>query len=266
MRLAIRHVTAHRYDTSPAWSAQLLRLTPRTSAGQRVERWQLQDAGGARLVAFRDAYGNACHYLRRPAGAREARIVAEGEVETLARSASGGEREPLPPPFFLRATPLTARSEAVEALAREARRIAREPEKEPLALAALVRERLAHRSAVTHVATPAAEALVAAAGVCQDRAHVFLAAARALGHPARYVSGYVLGGAPDEAGAMHAWIEWWGARGWLALDPSTGAPCGESHVQVAIGLDYAGAAPLRGVRGGGAGERLAVAAQVQLAQ
>src|SRR5262249_41703089 len=100
----------------------------------------------------------------------------------------------------------------------------------------------------------------AKAGVCQDYAHVFLAAARHIGIPARYVSGYFLradGENQQEAG--HAWAEaYLPDLGWVAFDPANGISTTDAHVRVAIGLDYLGAAPVRGVRFGGAGESLAV--------
>ena len=119
----------------------------------------------------------------------------------------------------------------------------------------------------TDVHTPAAEAWTLKRGVCQDLTHVFIAAARTLAIPARYVSGYVFrqGSAEQEAG--HAWAE---ARvpglGWVGFDPVSGMCPTDAHVRVAIGLDYLGAAPVRGSRRGGAGEALDVRLRVDTAQ
>ena len=119
----------------------------------------------------------------------------------------------------------------------------------------------------THVATPAAEAFARRRGVCQDLAHVFIAAARSLAIPARYVGGYFHredGANEQEAG--HAWDEAFvPALGWVAFDPANGICATDAHVRVAIGLDYLGAAPLRGTRYGGAGEALAVKVRVDQA-
>ncbi|MEE9478596.1 MAG: transglutaminase family protein, partial [Roseateles sp.] len=111
----------------------------------------------------------------------------------------------------------------------------------------------------TTVATRAADALAQRSGVCQDFAHVFIAACRALGLAARYVSGYLLTrplpGQPKLVGAdaSHAWVELWcPEQGWLALDPTNDVPANLDHVTLAWGRDYADVAPLRGVlRGGG---------------
>jgi transglutaminase-like putative cysteine protease len=119
----------------------------------------------------------------------------------------------------------------------------------------------------THVATTAAEAFALRRGVCQDLAHVFIAAARSLGVPARYVGGYFHrddGVTDQEAG--HAWAEAFVPElGWVAFDPANGFCATDAHVRVAVGLDYLGAAPFRGTRYGGVGEVLSVKVRVDQA-
>jgi transglutaminase-like putative cysteine protease len=269
MRLVIRHSTAHLYARALCGLAQLIRLTPRDGDAQRVRSWTVSDDAGREPASYVDAFGNRTHFHTRSEGRSEVSVTAVGEVETKDTGGRiSGDHEPLPPAFFLRSTALTAPQAILCALAADARGRAaggEGPCGELLTLAALIRERIPHRPSVTTVATSAAEALESVAGVCQDRAHVFLAAARALGHPARYVSGYLYDAANEDAqAATHAWVEaWTAATGWIGLDPSTGTPVGEQHVRVAIGLDYTEAAPLRGVRNGGALERLAVHVQVR---
>ena len=112
--------------------------------------------------------------------------------------------------------------------------------------------------------TTAAEAFALRRGVCQDLTHIFIAAARCLGMPARYIGGYfhrVDGVTQQEAG--HAWAEAFVPElGWIAFDPANGICTTDAHVRVAAGLDYLGAAPVRGTRYGGGGEQLAVAVHV----
>ena len=79
---------------------------------------------------------------------------------------------------------------------------------------------------MTDAHTSAAEALADGKGVCQDHAHIFIAAARTLAIPARYVTGYLVldgGGAAD---AHHAWAEAW-VEGWAgsaSTSPTASAP------------------------------------------
>ena len=262
-RLRIRHETTYRYAAAPAALAQLVRLTPSDGVGQRVIAWRVTNERGDAPLAFADGYGNACHLFTRQDQRSESRIVAEGEVETLGAS-SLGVNEPVRPRYFLRETRLSAPTPRLRALGDEARRTGGgNAQAELRVLARLVCERVAHLESRTSVGTPADVALAGGAGVCQDRAHVFLAAARALGYPARYVSGYWHGAAATDAGAMHAWAEAWTPDDeWIALDPSSGDIAAHAHVRVAVGLDYTEAAPIRGTRRGGAGELLAVRVSV----
>ena len=84
-----------------------------------------------------------------------------------------------------------------------------------------------------------------------------MACARHLGVPARYVSGYVARDAtpcrmPDGA---HAWAEvYLDDYGWIGFDCANGLCPIDTHVRVAVGLDFADAAPVRGARKGGDGE------------
>ena len=64
------------------------------------------------------------------------------------------------------------------------------------------------RAGTTNVHTTADEALAAGRGVCQDFAHVMIAACRVRGIPARYVSGYLYDPrANGGEGASHAWVD-----------------------------------------------------------
>ena len=120
----------------------------------------------------------------------------------------------------------------------------------------------------THAATTAAEAFKLRRGVCQDLTHIFIAAARHLGVPARYVGGHFYrddGVTAQEAG--HAWAEAYVDRlGWVGFDPANKLCATDAHVRVAVGLDYLGAAPVRGTRFGGSGETMTVAVQVAQAR
>jgi transglutaminase-like putative cysteine protease len=100
------------------------------------------------------------------------------------------------------------------------------------------------------------------AGVCQDLAHVGIAALRALGLPARYVSGYLLTRPPPGrermigADASHAWFAVWAPPfGWVDLDPTNDMIPGDGHITVAWGRDYGDVAPINGIVTGG-GEHL----------
>lgn len=124
----------------------------------------------------------------------------------------------------------------------------------------------------TEISTPLAEFAATRRGVCQDYAHLMLAALRARGIPARYVSGYVAGGSETAgAGATHAWTECFlpHAGIWKGFDPTNNLIAGERHIKVGVGRDYADVPPTRGLVRAARGQplpatkRLDVQVQVQ---
>jgi transglutaminase-like putative cysteine protease len=157
------------------------------------------------------------------------------------------------PPLFLRTTPLTENSAELAALAMSAR-------SEQGALDAMhrlcqrVHDVVAYRPGSTSFATTATEVLEQGGGVCQDQSHVFIAAARILGVPARYVTGYLRDPERcEDAHAPHAWAEAWVEElGWIAFDCTKAYCPSEDHVRLTVGLDAADAAPIRLVTGPGA--------------
>jgi transglutaminase-like putative cysteine protease len=248
VRLAIHHLTTYAYSSPAAGATQLLRLRPRDGARQRVLSWRVRSPGSA--SRWIDHHGNEALLLALAEPAARIEIHAEGEVETSDALESAS---PLPAGAYLRATPLTVVDAALRALA------APFAGQDVAALCEAVADAVTYTPGASDVATTAAAALARGAGVCQDQAHVLVACCRALGIPARYVSGYLHA---DGEVATHAWAEALGARGWVGYDPANRLVAGERHVVLAYGLDYLDAAPVRGWRVGGGDERLAVAVTV----
>ena len=134
---------------------------------------------------------------------------------------------------------------------------------------------MAYDGESTDVDTPALKALRQRKGVCQDFAHIMVACCRAMGLPARYVSGYMLTqpapGQPRLIGcdASHAWASVYcpspekDAPGqWFDFDPTNNRAPGEDYVTLATGRDFLDVSPLRGVIRGGAQHTLDVAVTV----
>lgn len=128
----------------------------------------------------------------------------------------------------------------------------------------------AYDPGATEVSTPLAEVLRLRRGVCQDFAHLMIAALRGHGVPAAYVSGYLRTRPPPGrerlvgADATHAWVQVWcgGQAGWVGLDPTNAALAGEDHVILAVGRDYSDVAPVSGVVTLSADHRVAVEVDV----
>ena len=259
MRINIRHVTRYTYDEPARGVVQLLRLTPRPHDAQHIVGWRIDiDVDGQLRQGF-DGFGNIVHrlYVDRPVEALS--IEVAGTVDT--HDGSGvlsGQDEPLPPTIFLRATDLTRADPAIRALADSARR-GDDSLSTLHALLAGIHQRMTFDTATTDVATSAGDAFAQGSGVCQDLAHIFLASARYLGFPARYVSGQLVRSDRDDQEASHAWVETLVPDlGWVSFDPTNGVSADEAYVRIAVGLDYLDASPVRGARYGGGGETMAV--------
>ena len=269
MRIRIVHDTVYTYEQPARGLIQLMRLTPRDHDGQHVREWRIEPSVNGRLTAREDGFGNLVHWFSadEPTDALTVRVT--GEVETFETDGIvRGAVERLPDLFYLRDTPLTEASPEIQAFAQ---RVAGESGAGTLAilhrLLAAVPEAVAFSPGPASASTTAAQAFETGRGVCQDVAHVFLAAARHLEIPARYVSGYVRrDDAAEDAGqedAAHAWAEALVPDlGWVGFDPAYGLSTTEAHVRVATGLDYLGAAPIRGSRTGGGTETLTVTLHV----
>jgi transglutaminase-like putative cysteine protease len=262
MRIRISHLTSYRYATPATSVIQRLRLTPRNHDGQYVARWRIDVSADCRLDQHEDAFGNITHAFTAEGPFSELTVTAEGEVET--RDTQGivrGAVERFPPSLYLRESALTSHDTDIEAFAAASHEAAGD---NVLKLLHLMLERLhndiAYDAGATYAGTTAAEAFALKRGVCQDFSHIFIAAARSLGIPARYVGGYFRrDDGVNEQDAGHAWAEAFVPElGWVAFDAANGFCATDAHVRVAVGLDYLGAAPLRGTRYGGAGEALSV--------
>jgi transglutaminase-like putative cysteine protease len=268
MRIHISHETKYHYDAPPKGVIQTLRLTPRNHDGQYVINWRIGVSTDCRLDRQEDAFGNISHAFTADGPFTELTVTVEGTVET--RDTGGIVREAVerfPPALFLRETPLTRPDDAIHAFARAARADTSGTELDLLhKLLGRVNETMTFDTDPTHTATTAAEAFALKRGVCQDLSHIFVSAARALHIPARYIGGYYQRDDLIVQEAGHAWAEAYVPDlGWVAFDPTHGVCPSESHIRVAAGLDYLGAAPVRGTRYGGGGEALGVTIRIEQA-
>ncbi|MGN1290051.1 MAG: transglutaminase domain-containing protein [Bradyrhizobium sp.] len=268
MRLRIAHTTTYRYEPAASGVIQILRMTPSSHDGQYVADWQIDVSTDSRLDTHEDAFGNVTHVLTH-GSISDLTIHCEGLVET--QDTGGvlkGSDERFPPSLFLRATPLTDLSPAMTNIVRELRAEAGSDVLGFLhALMVQIYEHMTFDEDPTNSATSASEAFALKRGVCQDYAHILIACARAGGVPARFVSGHFLrsdGMVNQQAG--HAWAEAFVPDlGWVGFDAANGICTTDAHARVAIGLDYLGAAPVRGTRYGGGNETLTVAVKVDQA-
>jgi transglutaminase-like putative cysteine protease len=257
MRIAIEHITHYRFSKPQDRIVQMLRLTPTDTQDQTVVSWHVGVDCDARLRQAADGFGNAVTMLYAEGPIAALDITVTGEVLTL--DASGvvhGSAEPLPPVFYRRVTPRTAPAGELVDFARTAASGSDRLDRlHRLNVALFGRFELAPEG--RDRGWTAGAAFLQEQAEPRDLAQMFVAAARSLEIPARYVSGYRSDGAAHSA--PHAWAE---AHvegiGWIGFDPATGLSPDDSYVRVAVGLDATGAAPIAVTRVGLGEEELDV--------
>jgi len=261
MRLSVRHATTYAYDPPADRCALRLRLFPPSFDTQRVAGWKVSVNGTTVAPLLTTATCDRESIWTCSGPGDQVEIIAEGEIET--KDASGvvrGLKESVRPTVYLRSTPLSEPDKQIESLA------AGVDGKSVLdrmhALMAAVREAVDYKPASTHSQTTAAQALKLGAGVCQDHAHVFISAARAMSVPARYVVGYLL--AQDtRLTETHAWAEAYVPDiGWVGFDPANRLCPTDRYVRLGCGIDSADAAPIRGNVIGSPKERLSASVDI----
>ncbi|QTE28489.1 transglutaminase family protein [Pengzhenrongella sicca] len=273
-RLRVTHTTAFRYAGPVTASYNEARMIPVSEPGQRVLASSLDVTPLSWRHDFVDYWGTAVSAFEITHPHERLVITARSTVE-LDPAASGapgagwdvvhGQRTRDLYGELLGATTTTTVPAAVVDLASGCLPGA-DPAAAAEAICRVVRAELEYVPGVTTVHTPASEAWESRTGVCQDMAHLTLGALRAVGIPARYVSGYLYprtGGELGQTvvGESHAWIEWWAGR-WTGFDPTNRVYAGDRHVVLARGREYNDVAPLRGIYAGTAAEQLDVKVQI----
>lgn len=264
MRLQIRHTTIYRYDQPVDYALQKVRLTPQRVTVQDVLSWDIAVTGGKIETHYTDHYGNHVDLVNVDVEAKEIKIVAEGTVVTNDSTGILGKvygRAPLW--HFQQETLATTATDGIRDLAAN---VAVQPDQIAAlhAMSDRILKAVPYQVSVTNSQTVADEALQIGAGVCQDHAQIFIAAARSQGIPARYVSGYLMINDQIEQEATHAWAEAHvNGLGWVGFDVSNGVSSDEKYVRIAVGRDARDAAPTEGMRMGDATEQMIVSLQVQ---
>jgi transglutaminase-like putative cysteine protease len=264
----ITHLTRYTYGAIVELTTGVLRLTPRAGAGQDVERFSIVTEPVSQPLNERlDPFRNAVTSFRIEKPHRQLSITASSRVRV--NRAATPTRSPTWESVAAEAvatTSLDADSPATAlypsrrvSLFDEATAYAKvsfAPQRPILSaaneLAQRIRSDFVYDSKATEVSTPAEEAFSRRRGVCQDFAHIMIAAMRGIALPALYVSGYIRTIPPPGkerlagADASHAWVSLWcGATlGWKDFDPTNAIPVENDHIVVARGRDYSDVSPI----------------------
>jgi len=257
VRIKIDYTTVYDYELPANGVVQLLRVEPHGHEDQTVLGWRVDVDSDGSLRRGTDVFGNITHSFYAEAPITHLTLKVSGIVETIdTGGVIRGANEPLPPILYRRSTMLSEADPAIREFAEQNRRGTPLESLHQLLLS--LYERTSFDVGATGTGTDAATAFEQGTGVCQDFTHIFCAAARHIGVPARYVSGHFVH--PETQPAGHAWAEAWiDDLGWVGFDATHGISTSERHVRVAVGLDYLDAAPVRGARRGGGTETMKVA-------
>lgn len=273
MLLRVQHETKLSYTEPVSETVFEVRMSPPSDEDQTNLGYHLRTTPSAPVTVYRDGFGNRVDLFNILTPYLELVIRASSIVRThrsdATRSRLGDTMfEPDGDPFrsaatieFLQPSPLVKPGPELGGF------LAGLPRCEGTVAAVIrllidaVRSRLVYEKTATTARTPVGEALRLGRGVCQDFSHLFLAACRGIGLPARYVSGYIH--QPGEI-ATHAWCQVWdGQGGWVDVDPTHDKLPGDDYIKIGIGRDYSDVPPNRGVWKGRGQESIAVSVKVE---
>jgi transglutaminase-like putative cysteine protease len=286
----ISHDTTFDYAQPVSVSHQLLRLAPRESSRQKplFSRLIVEPAPVMRKTR-NDFFGNEITYLtvQVPHARLAIRSASRVEVqpvdvallnlgpcwEDVATSLdSPNNRAALEASLYAFASPYVDIDDDVTDFARETFTRNKAFLPAVMELTAKIYHEFVYEGGVTDVWTPVSEVLTKRRGVCQDFAHLEIAALRSLGLPARYMSGYLLTHPAEGkerligADASHAWVSVWCPDfGWVEFDPTNNIMPSDEHIALAWGRDYGDVSPTTGIIVGGGAHTVSVGVSVQAA-
>ncbi|CAH1189928.1 hypothetical protein PAECIP111893_00026 [Paenibacillus plantiphilus] len=289
MKLCITHTTQYTYQSAVSDSVNEVRLTPFTNEQQSCFQHAIHVEPNASLFSYEDYFGNRVHaFAVNEAHGRmmirtQMTVVTKEEAQPeikeggmspeeewawlAADEAGNGFAEYLLPTDYTAITPeVTAYAESIAAGGMnrcgpsnisdilDASNASGASVFDWLTcLCERIRTEFVYDPMATDVTTVAGDMFVRRRGVCQDFAHLMIAACRAWGVPARYVSGYhfvgdLQGGSADFEQATHAWVEAYAPGiGWCGFDPTNDGRVGERYVKLCHGRDYKDIVPVKGV-------------------
>jgi len=268
MHLLINHITTFTYTEPISEAYTEMRLKPIDGGGQRCLSFKLETEPRGTVMQYADRYGNDVRHFDtiNP----HQRLVVSTSCDVLTPTSFFDDKRELSllDQFdYLTSSTYSLCTEALRNFA-TAHIVPNNEADSAWALMQSIYSTLKYEPGVTDVKTDAETALTLGRGVCQDFAHILIAACRCNGIPARYVSGYLyspqVADSPVGNAASHAWVDvFLPQQGWISLDPTHNCHQSESYVRVAVGRDYADVPPTKGIFKGNAKEKLDVTVTVK---
>lgn len=260
MLLTVKHTTRYVFADKVTHGLQRLRLKPKSTHGQEVLDWRMTLEGAETQASYEDQHYNHVDLVSIEPGVPEVVVTCEGTVRTADNNGVVGQNFGLMPLWcFLRPTKLTRPGPKVRQLLAGIEEDRSDMLGYLHTLSRVIGEQVDYVPGTTDSQTTAEQALAAGKGVCQDHAHILIAAGRMLDVPMRYVGGYLRMNDRTEQEAGHGWAEAHvPGLGWVGFDVSNAICPDERYIRVATGCDYSEAAPVTGIAMGAGETRLDV--------
>lgn len=289
MRFRVKHITRYKYAERVSRCYNLANVVPRNTERQSILNNRVtvspQPAATNKIT---DYFGNMAYYFEIQKQHTELVITAESDIDisdhdhemNLDLGETYGEvldylrvtlnDATIDAREFLLDSPMIKASEKLADYARPSFTLNRSLKACVSELTTRIFTDFSYDPNFTTIATPLADVLEHKRGVCQDFAHLQIGCLRALGIPAKYVSGYIETlPKPGQkklvgADATHAWLAYFSpADGWVEFDPTNNTQANSQHIVTAFGRDYFDVSPVKGVIfGGGASPILEVSVDV----
>ncbi|MCB2080533.1 MAG: transglutaminase family protein [Novosphingobium sp.] len=268
MRISFCHTTRYEFSEPVVHGLQRLRMKPKSTHGQEVREWKMELDGAVLETEYDDEHFNHTALVSVQPGVQEVTVTCSGTVDTSDNAGVIGQHAGHMPLWcFLRTTPLTKPGPKIKALVSGLEADSEKTLDVLHALSTNILGAVTYETGRTDSETTAEEALAAGHGVCQDHAHIFIAAGRLLEIPMRYVSGYLMMDDRVEQEAGHGWAEAHvEGLGWVGFDVSNCISPDERYIRVATGCDYGDAAPVTGIAMGAGESELKVHLAVEQQQ
>ena len=289
MRYKVTHTTKYKYAARVSHCFNLANLVPRNTTRQKCISSRIIVSPQPTYSKQRtDYFGNQCYHFEIQTAHTELSITAESQIDiqektldlTLDLGMNYGDAlnyfkqtssmEILKAKEFILDSPMVRTNEALADYARPSFELNRPLNSCVSELTSRIYEDFKYTPGFTTIATPLSEVLEHRRGVCQDFAHLEVGCLRAMGIPAKYISGYMETLPPPGqeklvgADATHAWIAYFSPKeGWIEFDPTNDLRASKQHIVTAEGRDYYDVTPVKGVIfGGGKSPILSVSVDV----
>ena len=252
MELIIEHTTKYEYKNPVSGLIQTTKLHPSEYNGLKILEWNVHNDSAKKSKIYQDGEANNIQSFTNTNKVKKIQFTVLGKVETFdTKGIYQSSSDKIDPLVYLRESNLTKANTDIKNLAIEAKNGFNENENLETShnLMNLVAEKIEYKPLTTNNQTTAIEAFNQKKGVCQDQAHIMIAAAKTLGIPARYVNGYMHNNShSSEFQSTHAWAEFYiNDLGWVGFDPTNKCSPDERYVRVSCGLDASYASPIKGV-------------------